>query len=101
MIPLGHFLVVGVLLFVLGMVVAMTKKNLIAVLMGLELMLNAANLNLVAFARYDPQLLQGQVFVLFAIVIAAAEAALALAIALKVYAHFRTAGLDSINELKR
>jgi NADH-quinone oxidoreductase subunit K len=68
--------------------------------MGLELMLNAANLNLVAFARYDPQLLQGQMFALFSIVIAAAEAALALAIALKVYAHFRTSGLDSLNDLK-
>ncbi len=101
MIPLSHFLVLSAVLFALGMIITMIKKNLIAVLMGLELMLNAANLNLVAFSRYDPDLLQGQMFVLFTIVIAAAEAAIALAIALKMYAHFKTASLDRLNELKR
>ncbi|MCU0449034.1 MAG: NADH-quinone oxidoreductase subunit NuoK [Bernardetiaceae bacterium] len=97
---LVHYLVVAALLFCLGLAVALVKKNLIAVLMGLELMLNAANLNLVAFSYYDPALRQGQFFALFVIVVAAAEAALALAIALKLYAHFKAVGLDRVNEMK-
>lgn len=68
--------------------------------MGIELMLNAANLNLVAFSRYDPSRLQGQVFALFVIVVAAAEAAVALAILLKVFAYFRTVELDEVNRLR-
>lgn len=100
MIPLHHFLLLSACLFSMGMVVVITKKNLIFVLIGLELMLNAANINLVAFSRYDPTLLEGQVFALFVIVVAAAETALALAIALKVYEHFRTTDLDKISEVR-
>ncbi|SFF17040.1 NADH-quinone oxidoreductase subunit NuoK [Thermoflexibacter ruber] len=100
MIPLHHFLLLSACLFSIGLVVVITKKNLIFVLIGLELMLNAANINLVAFSRYDPTLLQGQVFALFVIVVAAAETALVLAIALKVYEHFRTTDLDKISEVR-
>ncbi len=68
--------------------------------MGIELMLNGANLNLVAFSRFDPDRLQGQMFALFVIVVAAAEAAVALAILLKVFGYFRTVELDEVTRLK-
>lgn len=100
MIPLDHFLFLSAALFSIGVVVAITKKNAIIVLMGIELILNAANINLVAFSRFDPQMLQGQVFTLFVMVIAAAEAAVALAIVLKIYNHFKTIDLDKLNKLK-
>jgi NADH:ubiquinone oxidoreductase subunit K len=97
---LSTYLFLSAFLFCLGLVVSITKKNIIMVLIGLELMLNAANLNLVAFSNYDPQLVQGQMFALFVVVVAAAETAVALAIALKVYQHFRTPELDKISEVK-
>ena len=100
MIPLEHFLYLGAFLFCVGLAIVITKKNAIVVLMGIELMLNAANINLVAFSQYDPEKIQGQFFSLFVIIIAAAEAAIALAIVLKVYHYFRTANLDELNELK-
>jgi NADH-quinone oxidoreductase subunit K len=100
MIPLEHFLFIGAALFCIGIVAIITKRNAIAVLMGVELILNAANINLVAFSQYDPDLLQGQMLSLFVIVVAAAEAAVALAIVLKTYQHFQTVHLDKINELK-
>ncbi len=70
------------------------------VLIGIELMLNAANLNLITFSRFDPQALQGQIFSLFVITIAAAEAAVALALVVKVYKYFKTSDLDKINSMK-
>ncbi len=100
MIPLEHFLFIGAALFCIGIVTIITKRNAIIVLMGVELILNAANINLVAFSQYDPGGLQGQLFSLFVIVVAAAEAAVALAIVLKVYQYFQTLHLDKINELK-
>jgi NADH:ubiquinone oxidoreductase subunit K len=100
MIPVAHFMVLATLLFCIGLVAVITKRNAIVVLMGVELMLNAANINLVAFSRYDAGLLQGQLFALFVIVVAAAEAAVALAIVLKVYSYYKTADLDKVNELK-
>jgi NADH:ubiquinone oxidoreductase subunit K len=100
MIPVAHFMVLAALLFCIGLVAVITKRNAIVVLMGVELMLNAANINLVAFSRYDAGLLQGQLFALFVIVVAAAEAAVALAIVLKVYSYYKTADLDKVNELK-
>ena len=93
-------LLLGASLFCIGLAVVVTRKNAIAVLIGIELMLNAANLNLVAFGRFDGDQLQGQIFALFVITVAAAEAAVALAIVVKVYQHFNTADLDQINELK-
>lgn len=100
MIPVEHFLALAAVLFCIGLVAVITKRNAIVVLMGVELMLNAANINLVAFSRYDANLLQGQLFALFVIVVAAAEAAVALAIVLKVYSYYKTSDLDQVNELK-
>jgi NADH-quinone oxidoreductase subunit K len=97
-IPITHFLLVGALLFCIGVAVIITKRNAIVALMGIELMLNAANLNLVAFNRLHPDNVQGQVFALFVIVVAAAEAAVALAIVLKVYQYFKTVNLDEVTE---
>jgi NADH:ubiquinone oxidoreductase subunit K len=95
-IPLEHILLLSVILFSLGVLAVITKRHAVVVLMGIELIFNAANLNLVAFSRYDPLLFQGQVFALFVMVVAAAEAAVALAIVLRVYQHFQTANLNQI-----
>ena len=95
-IPLEHILLLSAVLFSLGILAVITKRHAVVVLMGIELIFNAANLNLVAFNRYDPSLMQGQVFALFVMVVAAAEAAVALAIVLRVYQHFQTANLNQI-----
>jgi NADH-quinone oxidoreductase subunit K len=100
MFPLQHFLLIGATLFCLGVVIIITKRNAIVVLMGIELILNAANINLIAFSRYDANLLQGQLFSLFVIVVAAAEAAVALAIILRIYHYYQTVYLDKLQELK-
>ncbi|MBX0334490.1 NADH-quinone oxidoreductase subunit NuoK [Pontibacter sp. HSC-14F20] len=94
--PLEHILLLSAALFTIGILAVITKRHAVVVLMGIELIFNAANLNLVAFSRHDPQLLQGQLFSLFVILVAAAEAAVALAIVLKVYQHFKTANLNEI-----
>jgi NAD(P)H-quinone oxidoreductase subunit 4L len=99
-IPLSYFLVVAAALFSIGLAVIITKRSAIAVLIGIELILNAANLNLVAFAQYDPERLAGQLFALFVVVVAAAESAIALAIILKVYQHFNSIDLDKISAMK-
>jgi NADH:ubiquinone oxidoreductase subunit K len=95
-IPLEHILLLSAALFSLGLLAVITKRHAVVVLMGIELIFNAANLNLVAFSRYDPLLMQGQMFSLFVIIVAAAEAAVALAIVLRVYQHFKTANLNQI-----
>jgi NADH-quinone oxidoreductase subunit K len=100
MIPLEHFLILSALLFCIGLSVVIVKKNAIVVLIGIELILNAANINLVAFSRYDATMLQGQMFSLFVIVVAAAEAAVAMAIVLKVYNFYQTSNLDEVNEMQ-
>jgi NADH-quinone oxidoreductase subunit K len=100
MIPLEHYLYIGALLFCIGIVIIITKRNAIVVLMGIELILNASNINLVAFSQYDPERLQGQLFALFVIVVAACEAAVALAIVLRVYQYYQTIHLDDVSELK-
>lgn len=87
-------------LFCLGFLVVLTRRHVLMVLMGTELMLNAANINLVAFSYFDPQRMQGHIFTLFVIVIAAAEAAVALAFVLKVYESFKTSNLDEYSKLK-
>jgi NADH:ubiquinone oxidoreductase subunit K len=99
-IPLEHILLLSALLFSLGVLAVITKRHAIVVLMGVELIFNAANLNLIAFSRFDPERLQGQMFALFVIVVVAAEAAIALAIVLKAFQLFRTANLDQIQNLK-
>jgi len=82
---LNHFLVVGALLFAFGLMTVLTRRNAVALLMGIELILNGANVNLVAFNHYVGGNLAGQIFALFVIVLAAAEAAVGLAIILAIY----------------
>ena len=100
MIPLTHFLIVGACLFSIGLYAVMARRNAIMVLVGIELMINASILNLVAFGRYDKDLYGGQVFALFAIVLAAAAVAVALAIILNVYRFYRSVNPDEIKKLK-
>ncbi|MCJ8164891.1 NADH-quinone oxidoreductase subunit NuoK [Pontibacter sp. E15-1] len=95
-VPLEHILLLSAALFSLGILAVITKRHAVLVLMGIELVFNAANLNLVAFSRYDASLMQGQMFALFVIVVAAAEAAVALAIVLRVYQYFRTANINEV-----
>jgi NADH-quinone oxidoreductase subunit K len=91
MIPtLSHFLAVAAILFALGLFTVLTRRNAVAVLMGVELMLNAANINLVAFNKFIVGGLAGQTFALFIIVLAAAEAAVGLAIVLSIFHTFKT-----------
>ncbi|GAB3932374.1 NADH-quinone oxidoreductase subunit NuoK [Larkinella terrae] len=97
----GLFLLVGAALFSIGLAIVILKRHAIMVLMGIELMLNAVNLNLITFSQNDPVRLQGQLFSLFVMIVAAAEAAIALAIILQVYRHFKTVQLDDLNELKK
>lgn len=101
MIAIQNYLVISALLFSIGLAVAVTKRNAILILMGIELMLNAVNLNMVAFSQYDPNHLQGQMFALFIMVVAAAEVTVALAIILKIYDYFKNLDLDEINSLKK
>ncbi len=100
MIGLPHFLIVSAALFSLGLVCVLTRKNAVNVLMGVELILNSANLNLVAFSKYSAINLSGQVFAAFTIVIAAAEVAIALAIVLSMYRLLKSVNLDRANTLK-
>jgi NADH-quinone oxidoreductase subunit K len=98
---LEPYLVLGALLFVSGALCMAMKRNAIGVLMGVELVLNGANINFVAFARYNPAFeIEGQVFALFVIVMAAAEAAIALAIVLNFYNNHMTVDVDTAEELK-
>ncbi|MEX0728286.1 MAG: NADH-quinone oxidoreductase subunit NuoK [Planctomycetaceae bacterium] len=94
------FLLVGAVLFVCGVICMTSKRNGIGVLIGVELVLNAANLNFVAFSRYTPLGLDGQIIALFVIVLAAAEAAVALAIALNFYNNHLTIDVDRADELR-
>jgi len=94
------FLMVGAVLFVSGVVSMATKRNAIGVLMGVELVLNGANVNFVAFSRYTSLGLDGQLISLFVIVLAAAEAAVALAIALSFYNNHLTIDVDRGDELQ-
>jgi NADH:ubiquinone oxidoreductase subunit K len=98
---LFSYLVLGALLFVCGVVCMATKRNAIGVLIGVELVLNGANVNFVAFSKYNPAFqIEGMVFALFVIVMAAGEAAVALAIVLNFYNNHTTVDVDSAEELK-
>ncbi len=99
-IGLGHFVVVAALLFALGLYCLVTRRNAVAILMGVELVLNAALLNLVAFSRYVHGQPDGQIFALFGIVLAAAEAVVALALVLQFYRAFRSVDTTESPELK-
>ena len=98
-IPLSYFLILSAFLLCAGFLIVLIKRNVIFVLIGIELMLNAANLNLVAFSRFDPNL-SGQVFAIFSVVIAAAEVSVALAILLNIAKHFGTSDLDDLDTLE-
>src|SRR6187402_3972911 len=100
MITLTDFLLVSAALFCIGLYMIVSKRNAIQILIGIELMLNAAILNLVAFGKYDKINNGGQIFALFAIVLAAATTAVALAIILNVYKKYRTIDPGKINALK-
>jgi NADH-quinone oxidoreductase subunit K len=100
MFPIGHFLILAAFLFSIGLFVVVTKRNTIMVLLGIELMLNASNLNLIAFNQLWPQTVDGQIFALFVIIVAVCEAAVGLAIILQVYHYYHTAVPDSVHELK-
>lgn len=97
---LTHFLIVGAILFALGLMAVLSKRNVIMVLMGVELILNSANINFIAFSRFTDLSLDGQMIGLFVIIIAAAEAAVALAIVLNIYNRFKSINLDDISLMK-
>ena len=102
MIDLEQVLIVGALLFSIGLYVALSRRNAVGVLMGIELMLNSVNLNLVGFARFveSPRPIDGQVFAVFVITVAAAEAAVALALAVSVYRLRQSIDVDRLDTLK-
>jgi NADH:ubiquinone oxidoreductase subunit K len=102
MTPLANYLLVSALLFSIGLAGALTRRNAILVLVGIELMLNAANLNFIAFWRYgpNPEALTGIMFAIFAIGVAAAEAAVGLALIISIYRHFKTTNLDQIDSMR-
>lgn len=100
-IGLVHYLVLSAVLFSLGVVVIVSRRNAIAVLMGLEMILNSAGINFVAFNKYSaPERLDGQIFVIFVIILAAAEAAAALAIVLNVYHQLNSVNVDDAHALR-
>ena len=100
MIGLNHYLFVSAALFSLGVMGVLTRKNAVNVLMGIELILNSANINLVAFSKYSAASIDGQIFAVFVIIIAAAEAAVALAIVLSMYRIVKSVNLDQADTLK-
>jgi NADH:ubiquinone oxidoreductase subunit K len=102
MTSLTSCLLLSSLLFVIGLAGALTRRNAILVLIGIELMLNAANLNFIAFWRYrpHPEALTGFIFVIFSIGIAAAEAAVGLALIISLYRHARTANIDEVTSMR-
>ncbi|MFC1835999.1 NADH-quinone oxidoreductase subunit NuoK [Thermodesulfobacteriota bacterium] len=100
MVTLNHFLVLSALLFFVGMAGVLIRRNLIIVLMCLELMLNAVNLTFIAFSRYLHSM-EGQVFVLFVMVVAAAEVAIGLAIAVSLYRQRGTIDINDFQLMKR
>ena len=99
-ITLLHYIILSAILFVIGLFGVITRKNTITVLMSIELILNAANINFVAFSKYNGFNFEGHLFTIFVIIIAAGETALALAIILNVYRRFNHVNLDEINKLQ-
>jgi NAD(P)H-quinone oxidoreductase subunit 4L len=98
---LNYFLVLAAALFCVGIYGLISSRNVVRVLMSIELMLNAVNVNLLAFSNYiDPQNIRGQMFAIFVITVAAAEAAVGLAIVLAIYRNRQTIDMESFNLLK-
>ncbi len=100
MISLASYLVISLILFVLGLAVMIARKNIVAILLGIELVLNAAALNFVAYSRYVTKDLDGHIFALFIIVIAAAEAAVGLAIVIRFFQIKETIHIDEATQLR-
>ena len=98
---LTNYLFVSVVLFSLGLFGVITRRNGVAVLMGIELILNAANLNFLAFARFGGMNMADHVYALFVIVLAAAEAAVALAIIINIFNNYNTINVDEVSGLKQ
>ena len=99
-IGLNHFLFVGLLVFLAGLFTVLTRRNAIGVLMGVELILNSANINYIAFSRYGGGNYDGQIFAIFVIMLAAAEAAIGLAIVLGIYRQFQTIDVEATDSLR-
>ena len=98
-IPVSYFLLLSAMLFSIGIAIVIVKRHTIMILMGIELMLNAVNINLVAFSRNDPNM-QGQSMTLFVLVVAAAEAVVVLAIVLLAYKQFKSVNIDDFAEME-
>ena len=98
---LHHFVVLSGILFALGLFTVVTRRNAIGILMGIELILNSANINYVAFARYGGGGYDGQAFAIFVIALAAAEAAIGLAIVLGIYQEFETIDVEATDRLRQ
>ena len=100
-IPLHYFLIISTLMFFIGVYGFLTRKNMITILMSVELILNAVNINFVAFNKYlFHNQLQGLFFTLIVIAVAAAEAAVAIAIIINIYRNFKSIAIDNVNEMK-
>lgn len=100
-VPLSYVLIVSTLMFFIGIYGFLTRRNLITMLMSIELILNSVNINFVAFNRYlYPQAFHGHFFALIVIAIAAAEAALGIAIIINIYRSFKSIDVDNVNEMK-
>ena len=97
---LTHFLILSGLLFSLGLFAILTRRNAIMVLMGIELILNSCNINLIAFSRYGGLGVDGQVVTIFVIILAVAEAAIALGIILNLFNNFSTVNIDEVDSMK-
>ena len=98
---LAHYLILSSALFCVGIFGLLTRRNAIGILISIELMFNAVNINFVAFSRFlSPDALSGQIFAIFIITIAAAEAAVGLAIVILIYRNFRGVEVDKINFMK-
>jgi NADH-quinone oxidoreductase subunit K len=99
-IGLQHFVVVSLLVFLCGLFTILTRRNAIGVLMGVELILNSANINYIAFSRFGGGGYDGQIFSVFVIMLAAAEAAIGLAIVLGIYRQFETIDVEATDTLR-
>jgi NADH-quinone oxidoreductase subunit K len=95
-----HFVVLSALLFAAGLFCVVTRRNALGILMGIELILNSANINYVAFARYSQSGYDGQIFAIFVVMLAAAEAAIGLAIVLGIYQAFETIDVEATDRLR-
>lgn len=98
MVPIEHYIIFSSILLVIGLMIILIKRNVIMILAGVELILNAANINLITFSQNDPNL-SGQMMTLFVIVVAVAESAVALAIVYQIFRHKDVSNVDELNQL--